>query len=175
MKNQKKLLVLKTLVSIGGSIIGIVIAVLGSEIHEISKWTSSATFGGDFYTYIYEATQNAANNVENLIYLLTKFRYVVIAIGALIILLSVFFLLQAFSAYYDAKAKQDLINALLHAGNTASTEETAPDAAGEPIFHEENEESQKVEKVPSTWTCPVCGKANRMEVRACKCGCKRVL
>lgn len=175
MKNQKKLLVLKTLVSIGGIIIGIVTVVFGSEIYETGKWTSSVAFGGDFFTDIYEATQNAANNVEKLICLLSEFRYVVIAIGALIILLSVFFLLQAFSAYYDAKTKQDLISALLHAGNIASTEETAPDAAGEPVFHEENEEPQKAEEVPSTWTCPVCGKENRMGVRACKCGCKRVL
>jgi len=175
MKKQKKLLVLKTLVSIGGIIIGIVTVVFGSGIYGGSTWTSDAAFGADFYTEIYEAVQNAANNVERLIYLLTEFRYAVIAIGALIILLSVFFLLQAFSAYYDAKAKQDLISALLHAGNIASTEKTAPDAAGEPVFHEENEEPQKAEKVPSTWTCPVCGKENRMGVRACKCGCKRVL
>lgn len=52
---------------IAGIIFGLIILILGIAANHTFylDHTGDAIFGGDFYTYIYEATQNAANNVAD--------------------------------------------------------------------------------------------------------------
>ena len=85
----------KNIWNIIGIACGVVIIILGVVILSTDlelrsgTHTGTAAFGGDFYTYIYEATSNAANNVQSLCSLVSQscelivkgFEYLLLAIG----------------------------------------------------------------------------------------------
>ncbi|MGN1402993.1 MAG: hypothetical protein ACI4XB_01580 [Ruminococcus sp.] len=55
-------------VCIIGIILGAILLIIGITFgngYMSTDYTLSASFGGDFYTYIYQATQNAANNLRS--------------------------------------------------------------------------------------------------------------
>lgn len=55
-------------VCIIGIILGAILLIIGIAFgngYMSTDYTLSASFGGDFYTYIYQATQNAANNLRS--------------------------------------------------------------------------------------------------------------
>lgn len=88
---------------IAGIIFGLIILILGIVVNHTSylDYTDDAIFGGDFYTYIYEATQNAANNVadvarglENIAFLL---KMLMISFGGFISLISALSLVKLVS------------------------------------------------------------------------------
>lgn len=61
MKNKNTLAIIGVIAGIAAIICGIVM--LSLSVGGQYNYTPGITFGGDFYTHIYSATQNAANNV----------------------------------------------------------------------------------------------------------------
>lgn len=50
-----------------GVIFGLAMIVMGIKALDLGEYAEYASFGGDFYTYSYEATRYAANNLVQLI------------------------------------------------------------------------------------------------------------
>lgn len=86
----------KKIVAIAGMAVGAVVVIMGIwcmmfECSYYGSYSDYASFGADFYTYSYQATMNAANNVQKLGYVVADaanaivkaFGMLLIAVGAI--------------------------------------------------------------------------------------------
>lgn len=155
MKTKKGFAIIGIIMSIGAIITGICILAMSGGLY-----TRYASFGGDFYTYIYEATSRATDNLKNLI------KVVKVGFGMLFMLGGCGGIASFGIKLGEAQSAIDNAAEKARVQLKKNMDDAIP---GTPSQTKVTVSEQPMATV-SEWTCEGCGNINKAGAFCAKCG-----
>lgn len=163
MKGKVVLLAGKLLCCAAGIGSGVIMMMTEGDVgHTYGERSAKAAFGADFYTEIYGATRNAANNTATLISTVNSYSKIFFYAGLILLILSLFMAFHSIWSFQKASQDEKILQCLMNLsgnGNAPIVNAPAPVVPQEQIYG---------------WHCPNCGKMNSADITQCDCGCRKI-